>query len=257
MKNLLPFLVLFGLTGCAVDGAVPSTEEAETDGPTGEVASAATIITLPPGSITPQPIHPGPFPKLPPPQITFPPPGGTCANTQNRYAIIAAECEAVPGAGGQWTARTVFADSAKAVCEMRWRPDMILSVAVPDLAALEAVAVQERSLDGVSPAPARLRPLCDTSAICNPSVMSCPVRTPTPPPPFILTKGMGGCSSCAYVAGDTVYAVLPSDYTSGVVTVDIGLEWIRIDPAGAQTFTVDVSSIPTSRRTPGFANVYR
>lgn len=259
MKNVLSLLVLLGLTGCAVDGAVSSADEAEAraDGPTGETASALTTISLPPGSLTPQPLLPVPVTKLPPPKITLPPPAGACTNTQNRYTILTAECEAVPGAAGYWSARTVFESSEKAVCEMRWRPDMILSVAPPDLAALRAVAELEPSINGVSPPPPLLRPLCDTTAICNPSITSCAVRTRVPGDPLRPHDGMGGCSSCAFLSGDTLYAVLPSDYTSGIVTIDLGLDSILVDPAGAQTFRIDVSGVPATRRTPGFADVYR
>ena len=260
MTKVLPFLVLFGLTGCAVDGAVASVDEAaaRADGPTGESASAITTITLPPGSIAPQPLIPVLVSKLRPPRLVLPPPAGTCTNTQNRYTILTEECEAVPGAGGYWGARTVFASLEKAVCEMRWRPDMILSVAPPDLAALRAVAELEPSINGVSPPPPLLRPLCDTTAICNPSITSCTERARVASGPrLVLYGGMGGCSSCAFLAGDTVYAVLPSDYTSGLVTINLGLDSILVDPAGAQTFRIDVSGIPALRRTAGFADVYR
>lgn len=255
MKSLLPFLALSVLTGCTVGVAAGGADEAE--GRTGESASAVTTLTLPPGSVPPQLLFPAALPKLPPPKLTFSPPAGTCPNTQNRYAILAAECDEVPGAGGDWSARTVFASGEKAVCEMRWRPDRILSVARPDLAALGAFAQQEPELVRGTPAPALLRPLCDATAICNPSVTSCTVRTPMPPPALVPVKGMGGCSSCAFLVGDTVYAVLPHDYAADVrLTIDIAGQRIFVDPGGAQTFTVDVSHTAVIRRD-GFVRVER
>lgn len=251
MKRLLPFLVVLGVAGCAV-----TSEEPEAEGPAGASASALTTptFTLPPGAITPQPLLPGPTPKLPP--IVFTPVvPAKCTTQLNRFAVLTRACTLVSGKGGYWSARPIFTSEKGTLCDMRWHPNMFVDVAPPALDVLERIAEREEAAF-VFPKPAAIRPLCDSTPVCNPELTSCTDREPVALPDVPMPHdGMGGCTSCAFVAGDTLYAVLPSEYTARMVDIFVGTDVIHVEPAGAQTFMVNVSNVPS--RTSGFASVYR
>lgn len=248
MKRLLPFLVLFGLTGCAVDGAVADTDATEADGPTGEAVGAASLPSPPP---TTTPWIAGPIPKL-----TIPPPA-TCSNRLIRRAVYTKSCKATFATGGFWSARAIFTSNGRTLCDMQWHPNQFGISAPPGYAALEQIAERE-DLSLTYPYPAAIRPLCDETVVCNPNLESCVSRAQMPPSTGnrpLGGTGMGGCSSCAFMSGDTVYAVLPSDYTREIIELRLGPDTIRVNPAGAQTFMIDVSSVPANRRADGFVTV--
>jgi hypothetical protein len=166
----------------------------------------------------------------------------TCGAPSSRFTVLAASCARRDAPGGYWDARPVFRSGERTLCEMTWRgsPD---SNALPAYSSLQAIALPE---DGAvfSPDSPAVYAVCGTAAICEASVATCVERTatavdPTLPIPY---EGMPGCSSCVFVADETLYAVLPASAITGPVTIDLAGTPITIDPAGEQIFRANVAA---------------
>jgi len=247
MQRLSSLLALVVLTGCAV-APDADTDDAEV---TGTSSAELTVpgVTLPKGVIQPPPLIP-----WPPPIVFIPLPAPTCTTSQNRFSVLTRSCEPFRDSRGHFSARPVFTSAQGTLCEMQWHPDRIVDVAPVPYASLVRIAERDTaSLGGAEPA---IVPLCDVTSVCGPESSSCPERARVPAPSGpVLIEGMGGCSACAFVDGSTLYAVLPPDYASGTIAIEVGPTVLHFSPGGAQTFSADVSSVPS--RTSGFARVTR
>ena len=248
MHRIAPLLAVVALTGCTL--APDADPDVVDDDPVGTSSSELVItgVTIPKEALEPQPRFP-----IKPSALVFQPLVPACTTKQGRFAVLTRSCAPLREPGGQFSARPVFTSAEGTLCEMRWHPDRIVDVAPVPYEALERIAELETSgIWGDRPA---IVPLCDTTFVCNADNTSCVERTqvaePTTPP---RVDGMGGCSSCAFVDGNTLYAVLPPDYTTGTVQIDIGPSVLYFAPAGAQTFRVDVSGYPSRS---GYAYVTR
>ncbi len=247
-RTLLALVAFVALSGCAV---APD-EEADDAEPTGTTSAAYTVpgVTLPKGVLKPPPT----IPWKPPIIVIDPIQPPTCTTNQNRFSVLTRSCAPFRDSGGQFSARAVFSSPQGTLCEMQWHPDRIVDVAPVPYASLVRIAERDpASIGGADPA---IVPLCDATSICGPESSSCPERPRVPAPVGpVPIEGMGGCSACAFVDGVTLYAVLPPDYASGTIAVDIGPSVVHFSPGGAQTFSADVSAFTSG--TSGFARVTR
>lgn len=248
MHRLFSFLAFLTLTGCAVapDADVNDSDDSELTG-TSSAAYTVPGVTLPKVDI----IQPLPTVPRPPPSVVLDPILPlVCTTNQNRFSVLTRSCAPFRAAKGYFSARPVFTSAQGTLCEMQWHPDQATKVALLPYASLVQIAERDPAR-GDEPA---IVELCDATSVCDPGASSCRRLAGEPTRPKSLT-GMGGCTSCAYVDGSTLYAVLPPDYANGTITIDVGDSCLSFSPRGVQTFSADVSSIPT--RTSGFVNVNR